>query len=144
MLSMRSTPPSLYIEISDIQGIVLDELPARFDFFSHQLGKHFLRLNGVGYVDAQQLAASGVHRSFKKFLGIHLAQTFKAFDLQAAPADFLDAGKDFRDGEQRPDLLFLAFSFDNLEERFVLSGVMFDLEAFTSQFIKQLLDRMAL
>ena len=52
--------------------------------------------------------------------GVHFAEALEAFDLDAAAGDFEDAGEDFGDGENGGDLLFVALTFEQLEERDVV------------------------
>ena len=60
----------LNIQVPNVQRIVLNELPARFNFLAHEAREHFFRFNRVCQIDAQELALGGIHRGFKQFLGL--------------------------------------------------------------------------
>src|SRR6185369_3258547 len=61
----------------------------------------------------------------------------------ATPTDFFHRGQDFRNREQRSNLLLVTFAFDYLKQGFVLGGVMFDVETFLSQLCQQVFDGVA-
>src|SRR6266566_1734315 len=134
----------LDIQIAHVQRVVFNELAARLDLLTHQFGKHFLRLNSIGQINAQQLAVRRVHGRLKQFLGVHFTQAFKSFNGQTASPDFLDADQDFGDREKGFDLLFVAFTLNHLEQGFVLSRVVLYIEALPRQFIQQFLNDVAL
>ena len=75
-----SQSKSLNIQIPHVERVVLDELAAGLDFLAHELGEHFLGLDGVGQINAQQLAPGRVHGRLKEFLGVHFAQALEALD----------------------------------------------------------------
>ena len=74
--------------------------------------------------------------SFRVF-GLAPGEYYVSASLQAAPADFFDAGEDFRNREQRFDRRFLAFAFDQFKERFVLGSIVLNAEALSGQLVEQ-------
>src|SRR5882762_5821003 len=52
------------IEVYDFEGVVLDELAARFDVFTHQRGENVFGRDGVLELDLQQRSGVRVHRGF--------------------------------------------------------------------------------
>ena len=36
------------VQIADVQSVILDELPTRLDFITHQSGKHVFRRRDIG------------------------------------------------------------------------------------------------
>ena len=85
----------------------------------------------------------GVHRGFKKLLRIHFAEPLEPFDLNSFATSLFHAGQNFCDREERFDVCFFPFAFDQLEKRFVLRGVMLDAQAFVFDLLKQFGDGFA-
>ena len=114
-----------------IQRVVFDELPARLDDVAHEDGEHAVGFDGVVFVEVhlQHLAFVRVHRGLVELLRVHFAEPFEALDGEAAFADFEDVVEDLRDGEERVRDGFVAFAFDEFEDRRVAVGVVLDLQA---------------
>ena len=83
----------------------------------------------------------GIHRGLEQLFGVHFAETFEALDLHAAPADLQNLLQDFRDGEKRMRSGFIAFAFDQLEDRLIARGVVIDLQTFARELGDDLLNR---
>src|SRR5262245_21376837 len=68
----RLPPDTSYIEIANIEGVVLDELAARFDLIAHQCREHLVGLCMVLRADLQKRAILRIHRGRPERVGIHL------------------------------------------------------------------------
>src|SRR5207248_6002548 len=77
---------NLDIQIADVERVVLDKLPARFDHVAHQNSEHFVGIDSVILVQVhlQKLALLRIHRGLEQLFGIHFAQAFKTVVLQDA------------------------------------------------------------
>src|SRR5947207_1074039 len=73
----------LDIQVFDIEGVVLDELPAWFDLITHQGGEHQVGFGVVFGADLEQRPDLRVHRGGPQLLRIHLAESFVAVDRDA-------------------------------------------------------------
>ena len=74
------------VKVLHVQGVVLDELPARLDLVAHEQGEHLLGLDRVGQSDRAAASLLGVHGGLEELLGIHFAQALEPLDLQARAA----------------------------------------------------------
>src|SRR5207248_356009 len=78
------------IEVGRVEGVLLDELAPGLDRIAHQRREHLLRLGHVVRVDLEKGPALWVHRRRPELLGVHLAETLVALDLQALLRGALD------------------------------------------------------
>jgi hypothetical protein len=62
--SPRCRRVGLYIQIGDIQGIVLDKFPARLDNIAHQARENLIGHVGLVDLDTQHRAVVGVESGF--------------------------------------------------------------------------------
>jgi hypothetical protein len=125
-----------------VEGVVFDELAAGLDDVAHENGEHLVGIERVllVQVDFEEAALLGVHRGFEELLGIHFSETFEALNGEAAFADLDDALEDFGDREDGLRDGFVAFAFDEFEERGVVVREVFDFEAFLRQLVDEFLD----
>src|SRR5213593_530130 len=73
------------VEVSDIQGVVFDEAPARLDGITHENGKNLVGLYRIVDRDLQQCAGIGIHGGLPELFRVHLAETFIALHRQVFP-----------------------------------------------------------
>jgi hypothetical protein len=80
----------LDVQIANIEGVVLDILPPRFDDIAHQLREHLVRFDRIVViqVNLEQLALFRIHRGVEKLFRVHFTQAFESLDLDATPSDF--------------------------------------------------------
>src|SRR5256885_8595958 len=71
------------IEVLDVEGVVFDELPARFDLITHERGEHQVCFGVIFGTHLQQGADGWIHRRFPELLWVHLAETLVAVDRDA-------------------------------------------------------------
>src|SRR3954462_3510279 len=76
----------LDVEIGDAEGVVLDELAARFDDVTRQARENLVGDVGLGDLDAEQRTVGGVERRLPQLLGVHFAQALVALDREALAA----------------------------------------------------------
>ena len=89
--SLRSVAPNgLHVQVADFQGVLFDELAARFDFVAHQDAEHVVGGAGVAHADLDERAVGGVERRFAQFLRVHFTEAFEASHLQALFAGCAD------------------------------------------------------
>ncbi len=69
------------IEVLDLKGMFLDELPAWFDIVAHEGGEQVVGGGGVIEPYLHEGAASRVHRGFPELFSVHFAQSLEAGDL---------------------------------------------------------------
>ena len=70
----------LDIQVSDVKGVVFNELPSRFDLFAHQRGEYLI---GAGWVldhDFQESPCVGIHGGIEELRRIHFPETFIPLD----------------------------------------------------------------
>src|SRR5262249_21355208 len=93
-----SLPSRLYVEIPNVQRIIFDELPTRLDDIAHQNREHLVGIDSVVLVQVnlKQFSLLGIHRGLKQFLGVHLTETFKTFDLHSSTTNLQNLLQDFR------------------------------------------------
>ena len=142
-IGIAARSPS-HVQVAHVQGVVFNEPLARLDFLAHQASEHLLSLNGVGEVDAQQLALGRVHCGLEEFLGVHFSQTLESRNLDATLADGLHAAEDVRNGKERRDDGLVALALDQFKERLVLRGVVIDAEALAGKLGDEFGDGLAL
>ena len=126
--SKREGHGRLYIQISDIQRIVFDELPPGLHDVSHQHGEHLVCLHGVVFVQThpEQSPARGIHRRFEQLFGVHLSQSLVALDVDAAFPDFEHLAPNLRNAEDGVLLPLFPFPFRDFEQGRVLGGEWLD------------------
>src|SRR4051794_8219101 len=76
----------LDVEIGDAEGIVLDELAARFDDVAHEAGEDLVGDVRLCDLDPQQRPVAWIKRRFPQLLGVHFAEALVALDRQALAA----------------------------------------------------------
>src|SRR5664280_1551137 len=79
---MISSSLSLDVEVHDLEGVLLDEGPPRFDGVAHQHGEQLVGLGRVLDPDLEEAAALRVHRRGPELLGVHLAEALVALDRE--------------------------------------------------------------
>src|SRR6185503_15128282 len=79
----RSLTRNLDIEVRDVQGVLLDELPARLDGVAHQHREHLIGADGVFHRDLEERARVGLHSRVRELLRVHLAETLVALEGRA-------------------------------------------------------------
>src|SRR4030066_1870274 len=75
----------LHVEELHFLGVVLDEVPARFDCAPHEYGEQLVRLDRVLDSDALEYARVNVHCRRSELVGVHLAQTLVALNIASFP-----------------------------------------------------------
>src|SRR5258708_17668103 len=78
----RSCP--VVVNLFHLQGMLLDELAARFDLFSHEDAEHFIRLESVVELHSHERSLFGVERRLPQLLTVHFTEALEARDRQAA------------------------------------------------------------
>ena len=92
----------------------------------------------------RSLRRTGIHGRGKQFLGVHFPETFKTFDLNSAPSNFLDRIKDLRNGEQRSNGRPIPFALNQFEKRLIARRVVIDRHPALFEFLKHFGDRVRL
>src|SRR5215212_748635 len=77
-----SIPSKLDVEVSHVEGVVLNELSPRLNRITHQNGKDQIRFHRVIDSYFQQSTFVWIHGGFPKLFRIHLAQTFVALNRE--------------------------------------------------------------
>lgn len=75
-LQLLLPPPlqfSLDIQVLHVQGVLFDELAARFHVFAHQCGKDGFGFRDIFQPHGEQCAALRVHRRLPQLFGAHFA-----------------------------------------------------------------------
>src|SRR5438067_6275257 len=80
----------LHIQVSDAEGVGLDEFAAGFDEVAHQGREGLLGVVLMVDPDLQQGARLGIQGRLPELLRVHLAEALVAVDLDAAPAQLHD------------------------------------------------------
>ena len=91
---MHSKLPNLHVEVFDFQGVLLDELAARFDVVAHEDFKQFRSAFGVVHGNLKQGSLRRVERRFSQLFGVHFSQPFESGNLQAAFSDLTNHRKE--------------------------------------------------
>src|SRR5689334_5305218 len=73
-------PTSSNIQVHDFERIVLNELAARLDVFTHQRRENIFRCHRIFQFHLQQRARVRVHRRFPELRGIHFAEALEPRD----------------------------------------------------------------
>src|SRR6185369_13123875 len=76
----------LNVEVRDAEGIILNELAARFDDVAHQAREDLVGDIGLRDFDAEQRAVRRIERRFPQLLGVHFAKTLVALDRETLSA----------------------------------------------------------
>ena len=92
-LTISDALHTLHVEVSHIEGIVLDEAPPVFDVFPHQRGENLVALDQVPQFHSQQGTALGIHSRVPELPGVHLSQTLVALHVAVPRAFVLDVGQ---------------------------------------------------
>src|SRR4051812_22511917 len=77
-------PGSSNVEVSDGEGILLDEFAARFDDIAHQAGEDLVGHICLRDLDPQQRPIGGVQSGLPQLLGIHFTEAFVTLDRETA------------------------------------------------------------
>src|SRR6478752_7107416 len=85
-LPKKSLIPDSNVEIGHAQGIVLDELAARFDDVAHELHEQVVRIRHVLDLYLQKRAHVTVESRFPELLRGHFAKAFIALQLETLAA----------------------------------------------------------
>src|SRR5207302_5559680 len=80
----RDSAVSLDVEVAHCLRMRLDELATRLDVAAHQLLEDLVDLRDVLDLDLEQRARRRVHGRVPELVGVHLAQTLEAADLDLA------------------------------------------------------------
>ena len=72
----------LNVQLTNVQGIVLDKISPRFNFITHQNGKDFIRSHRILNIYLQESPGFRVHGRFPQLLGVHFPQTFESLHGQ--------------------------------------------------------------
>src|SRR5450432_4633337 len=86
----RPRPLVLYVEVSDVERVGLDERPARLDEIAHQRREEAVGFVGILDAYLQERAAGRIHGGYPELLRIHLDETLVAIDGQALLADLVN------------------------------------------------------
>ena len=81
----------LNVEVSDVEGVVFDELPPRLDGVAHQHRKDLVGFDHVVDPYFEQRALVGIHCRLPELLRVHLAQALVALDSEV----FFGGGQHF-------------------------------------------------
>ena len=73
---------ALDVEVFYVEGMSLDKLPTRLDFFSHQYAKQIISGRRIGHRHTQQRAIGGIQRCVSQFLGIHFSEPLEPGDRE--------------------------------------------------------------
>src|SRR5712691_9962435 len=77
---LRPAEPISNIQIHDFEGVVLDELAARFDVFSHERRENIFSRDGILKFHLEERAGVRVHRGLPELRRIHFAKTLEPRD----------------------------------------------------------------
>src|ERR1051326_5355550 len=94
----------LHVQVGDGERVGLDEFAARLDEVPHQRREGFLSKIFVADAHLQERARLGIERRFPELVGVHLAETLVAVDLDAAAAQLHDG---FDEPGRADDAVFL-------------------------------------
>jgi hypothetical protein len=72
-MALRMPSPRLNVQVANIQGVLLDELSARFDLIPHQDTEQLVSADRIFDAYLEQRPPIRVHRRFPQLVGIHLA-----------------------------------------------------------------------
>ena len=127
------------VEELNVQGIVLDELPAGRHLIAHQQGKERVGLGRVGNVHLQEAAFLWIHRRLKELLRVHFPEALVALDAQALTAIGPDLGDNLK-GSAKLRLRFglLARIFCHDVERLLGGAEPADLETYGGDDLEEL------
>lgn len=92
-----------HIHILNELCVLLDVFEAEFGFFAHEAFDQVAGFSGFVFLngDADELAGFGVHGGFFEVFGVHLAQAFKALDV-----DFAFPAQSFRQHQLFLDIVW--------------------------------------
>src|SRR5260370_21749724 len=80
------------VDVLDLQGVLLDEVAARLNFFTHERAEHLLRRERIVELNAQQRPPGRVERCVPELLAVHFAQALEAGHLHALLAELAHLG----------------------------------------------------
>ena len=130
------------IQITYIQGVLFDELAARFDFVTHQNAEHVIRFADVVHLHLDQRTVIWIQRRFTKLFRVHLAKTLIAGDLDT----FFTSRSDGPD--QATEIFQSCFRFSSSENKArlfdscpILWQQGFDIETELCDVLKRRIDR---
>ena len=81
--------PNLYIQVLHFKRVLLNVVAPLLNILTHQNGKQIVGIAGLIPSHLQQSAPRGIHGGVPQLNGLHFAQTFEAFHLNAAATNFM-------------------------------------------------------
>ena len=103
---------SLYIEIFDELGVLLDKFLTGSDLVTHKDSEYLVCLYSVFHFDLDNGSALGVHCCFPELIGVHFTKTFITLNIDLGivfARKLLDIGISFLIGESIANLLAASY-----------------------------------